>query len=229
MIAGLLAAAAVLVARPGYARRRLRRLRRTTTPRRLDRALLVAACAPVGGWLLFGAIGLVVGAAAAPFVHRQAGRWESSRDVRRRVQLVRGAPLALDLVAAVLEAGRSPHEAVLAVAAHAPDPIGSELQAVALRVRLAADPATAWRSLDGDVLEPVGRAFARAETSGAAIVPLIRDTADDLRRADRAQRREMVGRVGVRTTVPMGLCLLPAFVLVGVAPTVIAVVGSVRM
>ncbi|MET0468614.1 MAG: type II secretion system F family protein [Aeromicrobium sp.] len=228
MTAGALLACALLLVVPGPARRRHRRLHRPASPRHLDRAVLVAGCVPLAGWLVLGTVGLVAGAAVAPLVHRHVGRWESAREARRRVQLVRGAPLALDLVAAVLAAGRSPHEAVLAVAAHTPDPVGHELLALAHRVRLAADPATAWRSLDGDVLEPVGRAFARAETSGAAVVPLIRDAAEDLRRADRAQRREDVGRVGVRTTVPMGLCLLPAFVLVGVAPTVLAVVGSVR-
>ncbi|WP_286930906.1 MULTISPECIES: type II secretion system F family protein [Aeromicrobium] len=228
MIAGLLVACALLLVVPGPARRRRRRLRRDAPPRRLDRAVLVAAGVPLAGWMVFGSIGLLAGVAAAPLVHRHVGRWESVGETRRRVLLVREAPLALDLVAAVLAAGRSPHEAVIAVATQTPGPVGHELTALAHRVRLAADPATAWRSLDGDVLEPVGRAFARAEASGAAVVPLIRDAAEDLRRADRAQRREAVGRVGVRTTLPMGLCLLPAFVLVGVAPTVLAVLGSVR-
>ena len=228
MTAGVLVTLALLLAVPGPARRRRRRLHRARPPRRLDRAVLVATCVPVAGWMVLGPLGLLAGIAVAPLVHRNVGRWESSREARRKVQLVRGAPLALDLVAAVLSAGRSPQGAVLAVAAQTAGPVGDELSALAHRVRLAADPATAWRSLDGDVLEPVGRAFARAEASGAAVVPLIRDAAEDLRCADRAQRREAVGRVGVRTTLPMGLCLLPAFVLVGVAPTVLAVLGSVR-
>jgi len=228
VIAGLLVACALLLVVPGPARRRRRRLRRDAPPRRIDRAVLAAVCVPLAGWMVFGGVGLLAGVAVAPLVHRHVGRWEPARETRRRILLVRGAPLALDLVAAVLAAGRSPHEAVIAVATQTPGPVGHQLTVLAHRVRLAADPATAWRSLDGDVLEPVGRAFARAEASGAAVVPLIRDAAEDLRRADRAQRREAVGRVGVRTTLPMGLCLLPAFVLVGVAPTVLAVLGSVR-
>ncbi|GAA3536983.1 hypothetical protein AFL01nite_11610 [Aeromicrobium flavum] len=226
MTAGLLVAAAILVALPGAAGRRATRLRGGGTVPRPGLPAVAALSVPLLSLLLFGPVGLVAGLAAAPLVHRQAAGWESAGSRRHRELLVRQAPLALDLVAAVLAAGRSPHDAVRVVALHTPAPLGEELIALAHRVRLAADPAMAWRSLDGDVLEPVGRAFARAETSGAAIVPLVRDTADDLRRRARAARRESVGRVGVRTTVPMGLCLLPAFVLVGVAPTVLAALGS---
>ncbi|MTB88459.1 type II secretion system F family protein [Aeromicrobium senzhongii] len=226
--AALLVAAAFLVAVPGPAGRRARRVNGGTAGFvRPGPPLVVAVSVPVLALLLLGPVGLVVGVAVAPFLHRQVSGWETERTKRRRAMLVRQAPLALDLVAAVLAAGRSPQEAVRLVAVHTPPPLGDELQALAHRVRLAADPAVAWRSLDGSALEPVGRAFARAETSGAAIVPLMRDTAADLRRRAWAERRETVGRVGVRTTLPMGLCLLPAFVLVGVAPTVLAALGSV--
>lgn len=227
MIAAVLAAVAVLVARPGPARRRRRRLLHPSSGRRIDAAVAAVVMTPVVGLALGGLIGLVVGVAVAPLVHRQVASLESARSRRRREAALEQAPLALELVAAVLAAGRSAHDALRIVAAQTPSPLGEELTALAHRVRLASDAATAWRTLDGGPLEPVGRAFARSETSGAAIVPLVRDTAEDLRRRARASRREAVGRVAVLTAAPLGLCLLPAFVLVGVAPTVIAVVGSV--
>jgi len=163
----------------------------------------------------------------APLVRRQVAALESVRDRRRRAALVRQLPMALDLVAAVLGSGRAAPDAVRIVARQTPAPLGDELTVLAHRVRLAADPRAAWRTLDGGPLESVGRAFARSEASGASVVDLVRDTADELRRQARADRREAVGRVAVRTAAPLGLCLLPAFVLVGVAPTIIAVVGSV--
>lgn len=227
MTAAALVALAVLVAAPGPSRRRRRRLTTPARSRRPDAGLVAAVLSPLIGLLLAGAIGLVVGVAVAPLVRRQVAVLESSRDRRRSAALRRQLPMALDLVAAVLAVGRSPQDAVRIVAAHTPPPLGSELTALAHRVRLASDPAAAWRSLDGGPLEPVGRAVARSEASGAAIVPLVRDAADELRRRAAAERRELVGRVAVRTAAPLGLCLLPAFVLVGVAPTVIAVVGSV--
>lgn len=227
MIAAVLTVLTVMVAVPGPARRRARRLAKPSPPRRPDTGLVAALLTPVLGLVLGGLIGVVVGVAVAPLVRRQVALLESSRDRRRRAALARQLPMALDLVAAVLGVGRSPQEAVRIVADHTPPPLGAELTMLAHRVRLAADPTAAWRALDGGPLEPVGRAFARSETSGAAIVPLVRDAASELRRHAAAERRELVGRVAVRTAAPLGLCLLPAFVLVGVAPTVIAVVGTV--
>lgn len=227
MIAGVLTALAVLVAVPGPARRRRRHIVGRPRRVRLAAGAGAAALVPALGLLLGGWIGLVVGVAIAPIVHRQVAALESARERRHRAALVRQLPMALDLVAAVLAAGRAGPEAVRIVARQTPAPLGDELRDVARRVRLASDPSVAWRTLDGGPLEPVGRAFARSDASGASVVELVRDTAHELRRRARAERRETVGRVGVRTAAPLGLCLLPAFVLVGVAPTIIAVVGSV--
>lgn len=227
MTAGLLAAVAVLVAWPGSPRRRRRRLAGRGRSVRLDTGWAAAALVPVLALVLFGPVAGVMAAAAAPVVRGQVAGLESAKDRRRAAALVRQSPMALDLIAAVLAVGRSTHDAVRIVATNTPAPLGEELAIIAHRARLAADTVTAWRTLDGGPLEAMGRAFARSEVSGAAIVPLVQDTAEDLRRRARAERREAVGRIAVRTTVPLGLCLLPAFVLVGIAPTVIAMVGSV--
>lgn len=229
MTAAVLVALALLVVVPGAPGRRLRRVVGQPLAVKVDLGWAAAALVPLLGLLLFGPVGLVVGLVTAPIARRQVARLESMGDRRRSAALVRQLPLALDLVAAVLAVGRSPEEAMRIVAASTPSPLGEELTIVTHRVRLAADTTTAWRTLDGGVLEPVGRALARSETTGAAIVPLMRDTAEELRRRARAEQRELVGRTAVRTTAPLGLCLLPAFVLIGVAPTVIAIVGTIAL
>ena len=48
---------------------------------------------------------------------------------------------------------------------------------------------------------------------------------DDLRRASRADVESRARAVGVKAAVPLGVCLLPAFVLVGVVPLVAGAVG----
>ncbi|MFL6240602.1 MAG: type II secretion system F family protein, partial [Actinomycetes bacterium] len=63
--------------------------------------------------------------------------------------------------------------------------------------------------------------------SGAAPGPALREAADHLRRARRRAAREAAGRLGVRLVLPLGLCFLPAFVLVGVLPLVLAMAGGV--
>jgi len=228
MIAGLLVGLAVLVAHPPPARRRWRALRTGTSRPRPDPSAGGALLLPLAAWVVFGPAGAVLAVGAVPWLRARLSSLESERDRRRHAAALRQLPVVLDLIAAVLEAGRGAHEAVRIVATRTDPPVGDELVVLAHRVRIAADPIAAWRALDGTVLEPLGRAVARSERSGAAIAPLIRETAREARRRRRAVRREIVARVGVRTAAPLGLCLLPSFVLVGIAPTVIGMLATFR-
>jgi hypothetical protein len=46
--------------------------------------------------------------------------------------------------------------------------------------------------------------------------------AGDLRRRRRAAAEQRARSVGVRAAAPLGLCFLPAFVLIGVVPSVVS-------
>jgi len=225
----VIAALAVLMAWPASARRRRREVLRPGVRRRLDLVLVATVLTPLAGYLIFGTIGLIAATAATPVVRKQVRSLGTIAARRRNEAITRQAPAALDLITAALRAGRPPEGALTVVAEHTPDPLGELLQDVSRRIRMSADPASAWRVLDGTPLEVVGRAFARSDSSGAAVVPLALDAAEDLRRRARAVRRESVGRVAVQTTIPLGLCLLPAFVLVAVAPIVLAVVTNISL
>ena len=83
------------------------------------------------------------------------------------------------------------------------------------------DPAQVWASLDGDpALAPLGRTMGRAQATGAPVVPAIERLADDLARRAREDVEERARAVGVKAALPLGLCLLPAFLLVGIVPLV---------
>ncbi|KQX61636.1 hypothetical protein [Angustibacter sp. Root456] len=69
--------------------------------------------------------------------------------------------------------------------------------------------------------EAVHRAFALAERTGASAAELLRRAASDERAARRAAVAVAASRLGVRLVVPLGLAVLPAFVLLGVVPVVI--------
>lgn len=58
---------------------------------------------------------------------------------------------------------------------------------------------------------------------GAAPGPALRAGAEQLVRERRAQVREAAGRLGVRLVLPLGLCFLPAFVLLGLVPVMVSV------
>lgn len=110
----------------------------------------------------------------------------------------------IDLVVAALAAGLPAAAAVAAArsaAQHSPD-----------------DPV---RGPAHQVPAAVTRAFRLAERTGASAAELLRRAADDERSRRRAAVAVAASRLGVRLVVPLGLTILPAFVLLGVAPVVI--------
>ena len=118
----------------------------------------------------------------------------------------------------------------------------SELLSVALAGGASIDRATASvaRALESAGLgssagSPLGsRASERAveevlELSRAAGVPaseLLRSHAEEERRAAAANAVQRASVLAVRLVIPLGVCILPAFMLVGVAPLLIAVISS---
>lgn len=137
-------------------------------------------------------------------------------------------PAAFDLFAACLRAGMPVASAAEAVADSAPPELARPLRLGADRLRLGADPATAWSDVSGDpLLDDFARAARRSAKSGAPLSDLVAELAqrrrDDVE--DRAAGR--IERAGVLVSGPLGLCFLPAFVCLGIVPVVIGLAGEV--
>ena len=95
------------------------------------------------------------------------------------------------------------------------------LSAVARGGLLGAPVETAWAPCLGDpVWAPVARAVIRAHYSGAALTDVLVHQAADRRRALRSDAHAAAQRAGIHAVLPLGVCFLPAFVLVGVVPVV---------
>ncbi|GAA5036643.1 type II secretion system F family protein [Actinopolymorpha pittospori] len=182
-------------------------------------AAVVAGCA--AGAFVGGPAGLVVGFLVAVVVHRVLGRLEPRALRLRRQRLVADLPLAADLLAGCLRAGRSPTEAIEVIAAELAGPLGSALHQVAAAFRLGADARTAWKGfLDEETLAAFGRAMVRVWDTGAPLAETLDRLAEDARAARRAETDRRARAVGVQAAAPLGLCFLPAFVLVGIVPLV---------
>jgi pilus assembly protein TadC len=189
--------------------------------------LVAALGVAVGVWVLAGGVS---GALAAPVAAAACwwvtGRMEPAAVRRRRERLVAAVPHVVDLMAACLGAGLSPSAALEHVADAVGPPARDELVAVSARLRLGVDPGTVWRDLARHPqLGGLGRALARAVESGASVADAMQRLSDDLRRTARADVESRARAVGVKAAVPLGVCLLPAFVLVGVVPLVAGAVG----
>lgn len=150
--------------------------------------------------------------------------------LRSRIRRDRSAdlPLALDLLACALRAGQPPSTATAAVAIAVRGPVGETLLAVARAADLGAPADIAWQPLGRlTSVAAVARTAARSAESGTRLADELADLAADLRARRAAASDARVRRAGVLVVLPLGLCFLPAFVLIGVVPIVIGIAGSV--
>ncbi|WP_167044605.1 type II secretion system F family protein [Salinibacterium sp. ZJ454] len=90
----------------------------------------------------------------------------------------------------------------------------SALSAAAARGIATADTAT----LD-DVLDLSRRA-------GVPAAELLRSEADERRRSARSDSQQKAAALSIRLMLPLGVCVLPAFMLLGVAPLMLSVISS---
>lgn len=190
-----------------------------------------AALAGLGaGILLGGVLTLPVGTAVAALVARAAGRLEPAGLRAQREAARRDLPSLVTLLAAALRAGASPLEAVELVCRALPGPATRRLDSLALRLRLGADPAVVWAELaQDDALAPLGRTLARAHRSGAPVVTAVERLGVDLARRSRAEVEDRARTVGVRAAIPLGVCLLPAFVLLGIVPLAVSLAAGLAL
>jgi pilus assembly protein TadC len=135
--------------------------------------------------------------------------------------------MAADLLAACLSAGAGPREAAEAVGESLGGPVGDRLARTAAELRLGGEPGEVWSrfgSIPG--AGPLARCLERASTSGAPAAEAVSRLAAGLR-ADRARRATArAQRTQVLITAPVGLCFLPAFLAVGVAPVVVGLAAE---
>lgn len=75
-------------------------------------------------------------------------------------------------------------------------------------------------------LRPVREAALLAESSGADLAEGMRAAGADLRRGAAREAEAAAARLGVSLVLPTGLTLLPAFVVLGIIPTVTSLLGA---
>ena len=134
--------------------------------------------------------------------------------------------VALDVLAGCLGAGVAMPSALGAAAAAAPPGVAASLRLAAAALGRGDDPVRTWARLAEAAadLDPVARLCSRAAVTGAAVADEVHRTADALRSAADTTRRRRLQRASVWLVLPLGLCFLPAFVLVGVVPLVAGLV-----
>jgi len=118
--------------------------------------------------------------------------------------------LALDLLAVAAGGGAPPERAVALVAAE---------------LRAAHPELAASGALDPD-LAAIADLATFSRRAGAPLGELARTEAAEQRARARAAARETAEALGVRLMLPLGACILPAFLLIGVVPMLIGLLSS---
>lgn len=131
-----------------------------------------------------------------------------------------------DLLAACLRAGQPVAYAVAAVAGRLPGPGGAALRRVGELLALGADADQAWEpAMATPVTAPLAKAARRTARSGTALAQSAADLAAAARAAADDEAEARAARAGVLVTVPLGVCFLPAFLCLGVAPVIVGLAG----
>lgn len=169
------------------------------------------------------AVGLVTGAA----VWVAGGRSEPPAVRQAREQVRRDLPQVVRLLGLALASGAPVPTALGLVASAYPGPGGTLLGAARDRMALGVPPEQVWEELAAHPgLEPLARALARSGRTGASSADTVVRLADELAARGRAEVEDRARAVGIRAAVPLGVCLLPAFVLLGIVPVIAATLAG---
>lgn len=184
-----------------------------------------------GGWAMVGGpLGLAAGAGCGLTVWVVLGRTEDPSVVRRREELAADLPTGVDLLGSCLDAGAAPESAMVSVSQALGGPVGEEFLAIHHRLEVGVDPVQVWRTVaDHPQLGPLGRAVGRAHETGAPVGRAVHRLADELRDRARAEVETRARSIEVKAAAPMGLCLLPAFVFLGVVPMIAGVFSTMQL
>lgn len=182
----------------------------------------VALATLLGGWW-----GAVTGTLVCLGVIRWYDRIASVRRSPDDRKVAADLPFGCDLLAAALRAGTPPDAAARCVGRAIGGPLGARLERVHRALRLGSPAEEAWSYLGPvDGASRLVQAAVRSQHSGAAFAGSLLRVAEDLRNDRLVATDAAARRAGVLIVLPLGLCFLPAFVLAGLVPVIVAVLGG---
>jgi pilus assembly protein TadC len=162
-----------------------------------------------------------IAAASAPSLLARLG---TSAERERERRMAAELPLLLDLLAAAWASGAPGQHAVAVVGRAMEGPWRSDLERVAARVAWGASWEDALHdSMLRRLAGPAADAIVSAHAWGTAPAAALAQAATTARDARRRHGEAAARAVAVSVVGPLGLCFLPAFVLLGIAP---AILGS---
>lgn len=171
---------------------------------------------------------MVVAAVGSAVVVARSGQRVRPLPVSER----RRVAVTLDRFAVCLDSGLSVPAALTAAVGidQFVDQTHRAFARTAALLQVGADPDAAWRPVaDRPMLTGLATAACRSATGGVRLADAVRGLATELRDSCRSEITARAARAGVVMTAPLTLCFLPAFVCLGLAPTVLGLVESLQL
>jgi pilus assembly protein TadC len=190
------------------------------------RQLSLASWAAFAGIVLLPPAGVVL--AVPAFIAPELARRRRQRDAETAVVL--DLPEAIDLFRVGATAGLSVTESARLLAHRGDGPIAAAFAEAVRRIDRGARVGDALEEVvaAGEVLRPLVRLLTAVERYGLALEPAIGEVAV-LARADRRRRVETAARqVAVRLLHPLVCCILPAFVVLTIVPSLVATFSRIH-
>lgn len=190
---------------------------------------VLSGLAGMGGWLLIGGlVGLGAGLAVAVVTWRVITTAEPAAERRRREQVAAEMPQAIRLLAGALGAGAPVQSALRVVGTAVGGPVGQIFTEKATALSLGVDPSVLWAQWATTAeTAALGRSLRHSHDSGVPIAAVVRRLASESARERQLAVETRARAVGVRAAIPLGVCFLPAFVLVGIVPQVGSLIDDV--
>lgn len=200
---------------------RTARTRRRHVPRRLMAITVVAAVlfvAGVGAALTTGALLWLSSRVRPVLAHR-----------RNRRAIERSIPDAFDFLVLCVRAGLTPQQAVRELAMYAPEPARPAFRSVVHRCDRGRPFPEALAAL-AEVLGPqaiaLAEVIATSDRYGLPLGPMLDQVSGEARDARRRIDQADARKLPVRLSFPLVVCTLPSFVLLAIAPAVMAALTS---
>ncbi|MCE1173220.1 MAG: type II secretion system F family protein [Propionibacteriales bacterium] len=174
------------------------------------------------GWL-----SIVIGGAAAVGSYVMLGRLVGAAEEKRRAALSADLPQACDLIVSCLSAGLPLLSAVRVVAGSTAGPLAEELAEAMAKITLGVDETRVWSELAGcPPLATFARELSRGAATGVSLAERIADVGVQARQEAAAAAEVRARKVGVSSVLPLMVCFLPSFVLLGLVPVVGGIVSK---
>lgn len=150
---------------------------------------------------------------------------------RQQTAVIEELPEAVDLLRLAVSSGLNVHLAVAAVGERLPGPVGSGLADAAEQAQAGLRLADALEPLPDTIGEPVRslvRVLIDGDRYGTDLGSALEQVAADSRLLRRRQAEEHARRLPLRLLLPLVGCILPAFILLTLAPVIAETLVAIR-